>query len=274
MRIRQSICYPILKPEGMSHDTFFGAAADLGYEAVEMWNRGDDFEAIAKAASAHNLRIASMCGHGTLDAGLNDRANHARIERELRNSIDIAADHGIAGVICFSGSRRPSLTEGDGIKITAEGLRLIAPYAEKKGVNINIELLNSKVDHKGYQCDHTGWASAVHDQVKSPRVKLLYDIYHMQIMEGDIIRTLRDNIDRIGHFHTAGVPGRNDMDDSQELNYRAIAHAISATGYDLYVGHEFSPKGDALAEPNLRLDGERHGVMNVDHPAVFERERR
>ena len=247
MSIRQSICYPILKPGSMSHDAFFGAAADLGYQAVEMWGRGDDFETVKKAAKAHNLKIVSMCGHSSLDTGLNDRANHAKIEGELRTSIDIAADLGMAGLICFSGNRRPSLTEDDGARITAEGLRRIAPYAEVKGVNLNIELLNSKVDHKGYQCDHTAWAAAVLDQVKSPRVKFLYDIYHMQIMEGDVIRTIRENIGRIGHIHTAGVPGRNDMDDSQELNYRAIAQAISATGYDLYVGHEFNPKGDALA---------------------------
>ena len=122
-----------------------------------------------------------------------------------------------AGLICFSGDRRAGLTDLEGIEITAEGLRRVAPYAEKKGITLNLELLNSKVDHKGYQCDRTAWGVAVVNKVASPAVKLLYDIYHMQIMEGDIIRTIRENIGSIGHFHTAGNPGRNDMDDTQEL---------------------------------------------------------
>ena len=109
-----------------------------------------------------------------------------------------------------------------------------------------MELLNSKVNHPGYQCDHTAWGVAVCEKVNSPRVKLLYDIYHMQIMEGDLIRTIRQNIKWIGHFHTAGNPGRNDMDDTQELNYAGICRGIAGTGYDLYVGHEFKPKGDLI----------------------------
>jgi hydroxypyruvate isomerase len=247
MSIRQSLCYPIIKPGNMTIDAFFGAAADIGYEAAEMWGRGDDFDQVMKAAVCHKLRIVSMIGVSSLEKGLNNRENHKPIADELRTSIDIAAAHGMPGIICFSGNRRPFVSEEEAARITAEGLRIVAPYAEKKGVNLNLELLNSKVDHKGYQCDRTAWAASVTEQVNSPRVKLLYDIYHMQIMEGDIIRTIRENIGRIGHFHTAGVPGRNDMDASQELNYMAIAQAISATGYDLYVGHEFSPKGDALA---------------------------
>ena len=254
MGIKQSVCYPILKPGSMDIDTFFGAAADIGYGAVEMWGRGDDFMSVVKAAGARKLKIVSMVGTGSLDSGLNSRENHAKIEGELRASIDIAADHGMAGVICFSGNRRPHLSDEEGAVNTAEGLCRIAPYAERKGVNVNLELLNSKVDHKGYQCDHTAWAASVQKKVNSPRVKMLYDIYHMQIMEGDIIRTIRENVGRIGHFHTAGVPGRNDMDDTQELNYRAIAQAISATGYDLYVGHEFSPKGDVLAALRRTFD--------------------
>jgi hydroxypyruvate isomerase len=247
MRIQQSVCYPIAKPPDMNVDRFFGEVAAIGYRAVEMWGRDGDFPAVMKAAAKHGLKVVSMIGVGSLDNGLNCRENHVRIEAELRESINVAADHGIPGLICFSGNRRPQLSDEEGALITAEGLRRIAPYAEQKGVNLNLELLNSKVDHKGYQCDHTAWAVSVHEQVKSPRVKILYDIYHMQIMEGDVIRTIRETIARIGHFHTAGVPGRNDMDDTQELNYRAIAAAISATGYSLYVGHEFSPKGDALA---------------------------
>ncbi len=113
-------------------------------------------------------------------------------------------------------------------------------------MNLNVELLNSKVDHPGYQADHTDWGLALCEMVDSPRAKLLYDIYHMQIMEGDVIRTIRKAIDRIGHFHTAGNPGRHELDDAQELNYRGIMRAIAATGYDLYVGHELMPTGDKL----------------------------
>jgi hydroxypyruvate isomerase len=188
-----------------------------------------------------------MIGMGSPAGGLNRREDHAAIERGLRLSIDVAADNGIPGLICFSGNRRAGLSDEEGARITAEGLLRVAPYAERKGVNLNLELLNSKVDHQGYQCDRTAWAVAVCAAVNSPRVKILYDIYHVQIMEGDIIRTIGENIGRIGHFHTAGVPGRHDLDESQELNYAAIARAIGASGYDLYVGHEFSPKGDALA---------------------------
>jgi hydroxypyruvate isomerase len=134
----------------------------------------------------------------------------------------------------------------EAIEAVADGLRRVAPYAERKKVNLNLELLNSKVDHPGYQCDHTAWGVAVCERVNSPRVKLLYDIYHMQIMEGDLIRTIRENVHWIGHFHTAGNPGRNDMDDTQELNYAGICRAIAATGYELYVGHEFAAKGDLV----------------------------
>jgi len=244
MRIKQSVCYPIMKAAEMSFDDLFKAAADIGYAAVEMWHREDDFEEIVALAKKHGLVMASMCGH---TGGLNNRAEHEKIEAELRESIDLAAKHGIPGVICFSGNRLPHMDELQAIEATADGLRRIAPYAEEKGINLNLELLNSKVDHPGYQCDHTAWATAVCERVNSPRAKILYDIYHMQIMEGDVIRTIRENIRWIGHFHTAGNPGRNDMDDTQELNYAGICKAIAESGYEYYVGHEFQPKGDVIS---------------------------
>jgi len=230
----------------MGCDAFFGACADIGYEAVEAWGRGGDFDEMVATAKKHGLRVVSFIGHSGMAEGLNRRECHDDCERELRESIDIAAANEIPGIICFSGNRYAEASDEECIEIAAEGLRRIAPVAEEKGVNLNLELLNSKRDHIGYQCDRTAWAAAVVDRVGSPRVKMLYDIYHMQIMEGDVIQTIRDNIDRIGHIHTAGVPGRNDMDDTQELNYTAIAGAIAETGYDLYVGHEFSPKGDRI----------------------------
>jgi hydroxypyruvate isomerase len=246
MPVKQSVCYPMVKPADMSLDDFFRAVKEIGFPAVELWNRGDDFEEVMELARKHGLTVAIMSGHASLPDGLNKRSNHERIEHELKESIDIAAKYGIPGLICFSGNRQPFMTELEAIEAVADGLRRVAPYAEKKGINLCLELLNSKVDHPGYQCDHTAWGVAVCERVNSPRVKLLYDIYHMQIMEGDIIRTIRENIRWIGHFHTAGVPGRRDMDDTQELNYAGICRAIAATGYDLYVGHEFKPKGDVI----------------------------
>jgi len=246
MRIKQSLCYPIFKPKDMSLDELFEIGAAIGYAAVEFWARGDDYEQVIETAHKYGLAVASMSGHDSLPDGLNKRSNHERIEAELRVSIDIAAKYGIPGLIVFSGNRQPFQSELEAIDACADGLRRIAPYAEEKGVNLNMELLNSKVNHPGYQCDHTAWGVAVCEKVNSPRVKLLYDIYHMQIMEGDVIRTIRQNINWIGHFHTAGNPGRNDMDDTQELNYAGICRAIAGTGYAYYVGHEFMPKGDLI----------------------------
>jgi hydroxypyruvate isomerase len=230
----------------MSVEILFKSAAEIGYAAIELWSGGEDFEEIVVLAKKYNLVIASMCGHASLSNGLNKRSNHDRIEAELKTSIDIAAKYGIPGLICFSGNRQPFQSELEAIQAVADGLRRVALYAEKKDINLNLELLNSKIDHPGYQCDHTAWGVAVCERVNSPRVKLLYDIYHMQIMEGDVIRTIQENIRWIGHFHTAGNPGRNDMDDTQELNYAGIFKAIAVTGYDLYVGHEFKPKDDPI----------------------------
>ena len=247
MKIKQSLCYPMFKTNAVTVEALFATAAEAGYAAVETWFRGNDFAEIVALAQRHNLVVASICGHQSLGDGLNKRSNHDRIEAELTASIDVAVKYKIPGLICFSGNRQPHQSDADALDAVATGLRRVAPYAEKQGINLNMELLNSKVDHPGYQNDHTAWGVAVCERVNSPRVKLLYDIYHMQIMEGDVIRTIRENIRWIGHFHTAGNPGRNDMDDTQELNYAGICQAIAETGYDLYVGHEFKPKGDPLA---------------------------
>ena len=246
MRIKQSFCYPLFKPEGMSFDALFKTAAAIGYAAVELWARDDNFAELVAMAKKHNLVVASMSGHASLRDGLNKRANHDRIEAELITSINLAVQHSIPGLICFSGDRQPGQDEAEAIETVAAGLRRVTGYAERKGINLNMELLNSRVTHPGYQCDHTAWGVAVCERANSPRVKLLYDIYHMQIMEGDIIRTIQENIRWIGHFHTAGNPGRRDLDDTQEINYRGICQAIAGTSYDLYVGHEFTPKGDPI----------------------------
>ena len=246
MSIKQSFCFPLFRPKEMSRLDLFREAAGIGYAAVELWGRGDDFQEIVAEAEEAGLAIASMTGHASLTDGLNKRSNHDRIEAELRDSIDVASQHGIPGLICLSGNRLPYQTDMEAIDTVVDGFRRIAPYAEEKGVNLNMELLNSKVDHAGYQADHTNWGVAVCEKVNSPRVKLLYDIYHMQIMEGDIIRTIRENIRWIGHFHTAGNPGRFEMDELQELDYRGICRGISETGYQYYVGHEFHPRADRI----------------------------
>ncbi len=239
MRIKQSVCFPMMEPLPVPLSEFIPRVAAIGFAAVEIWKPDESFPVLAGLAQKHGLRIASFSGHDSLDIGLNDPDQHERIIAELRTSIDLAAQYDVPGVICFSGNRRNGQSEEDAIEACAAGLRKIAPYAEKLGVNLNMELLNTIVDHPGYQCDHAAWGLEVVKRVNSPRVKLLYDIYHMQIMEGNLIRTIVDNIQWIGHFHTAGVPGRHEIDDTQEINYRGLCKALAATPYNLFVGHEY-----------------------------------
>lgn len=248
MRIKQSVCYPIFASKIDDFEAFYKEAADIGFAAIEFWGREqfDDYDAVFESIKSTGLAVASFIGHGSLPDGLNKPEGNERIEAELRDSIDVASRHDIPGIICFSGNRNPGQSDLEGMIECSRGLKRIAPYAEEKGVNLNVELLNSKVDHHGYQCDSTDWGVALCEMVASPSVKLLYDIYHMQIMEGDVIRTIQKNIRWIGHFHTAGNPGRNDMDDTQEMNYAGICKAIAGTDYNLYVGHEYSPKGDLM----------------------------
>ena len=236
----------MLKPQEMAWDDFFAAVADIGYAAVEFWGMEKDFPAVIEKAHKRGLAVSGFIGVSSLENGLNNPKNHEQIESELKSSIDFAAEHGIPGLICFSGNRMPALSDEQGAANTTAGLKRIAPYAEKKGVTLNLELLNSKINHPNYMCDHTEWAADVVRNVASTRVKMLYDIYHMQVMEGDVIHTITDNIDHIGHFHTAGVPGRYDPDETQELYYPAVAKAIAATDYAGFVCHEFMAKGDKI----------------------------
>ena len=217
------------------------AAKRIGLSAIELID-AEFYPTVKK----YGLEIASHRGHDSIESGLNDRANHDRIERELLESIRIAEKWACPNVIVFSGSRVAGFSEEIGAQITAAGLARVAPIAESAGVNLVLELLNSKVDHVGYQADHTSWGVKVCEMVASPRVKLLYDVYHMQITEGDVIRTIRDNHQHIAHYHTAGNPGRNNLDETQELNYAAIAKAISSTGFEGFIGHEFVPVGDPI----------------------------
>jgi hydroxypyruvate isomerase len=189
-------------------------------------------------------------GGGNIPDGLNRVEFHERIDATMRKNIDLAKAAGAPNVITFSGNRR-GMSDDEGLANCVKFLNNIKRYAEKQGVTICMELLNSRVDHPDYMCDHTRWGAEMCRQVNSPRVKLLYDIYHMQIMEGDIIRTIRNNIQWIGHFHTAGNPGRHEFDlDSQELNYRGIAKAIADLKFEGYISHEYTP----LRDPVTSLD--------------------
>ena len=177
----------------------------------------------------------------------------------MRERIASAADAKVPNVITFSGNRR-ACADDEGSDNCILGLkRVVKKFAEDSGVTICLELLNSKVNHKDYQCDHTAWGVEVVKGVDSPRVKLLYDIYHMQIMEGDIIRTIRDNIQYIGHFHTGGVPGRHELDDTQELQWRTIAKAIADLNFEGYFAHEFVP----AQRPHDLAKAGRHALHGV-----------
>lgn len=172
--------------------------------------------------------------------GFNTLSLHAQLKKDFEEVIPAAADRGIPNVICFSGNKG-DLTDEHGIENCAVGLEPIVKLAEKYNINVIMELLNSKVDHPDYQCDTTQWGVALVDKIGSPNFKLLYDIYHMQIMEGDIIATITEYKDYIAHFHTGGVPGRNEIDETQELNYSAIIKAINDNGFNGYVAQEFIP---------------------------------
>jgi hydroxypyruvate isomerase len=177
---------------------------------------------------------------GTISDALNRTENHARLEKLMHDALELSAANGAPNVITFSGNRR-GMSDTEGASNCVTFLDKVKAHAEEKGVTICMELLNSKVNHKDYMCDHTAWGVDVMKRVNSPRVKLLYDIYHLQIMEGDIARTIRENIQWIGHFHTGGNPGRHEIDDTQELNYRFIAKTIADLGFTGYVSHEYSP---------------------------------
>ena len=190
----------------------------------------------------HGL-TSSMCNGAeiSLTEGWNDKQYHAILVDSYLKHIDLVAAAGYTNLICFSGNRR-AIDDETGMDNCTEGLKKIMGRAEKKGVIIQMELLNSKVDHKDYMCDNSSWGFELCRRVGSSNFKLLYDIYHMQINEGDIIRTINENHQFIGHYHTAGVPGRNEIDQSQELFYPAIMKAIVDSGFKGFVAQEFIPK--------------------------------
>ena len=177
---------------------------------------------------------------GEIEKGFNNPSFHPALHEIYQKLIPAAAALGVKQVICFSGNR-DGISEQDGISHCATGLAPLIPLAQQHGITLVMELLNSKVDHPDYQCDHTAWGAALCERIGSAHFKLLYDIYHMQIMEGDVIRTIQTYHQHISHYHTAGVPGRHEFNDAQELNYPAIAQAIKATGFDGFIGQEYMP---------------------------------
>ncbi len=236
-RLKQSVCrWPYAK---VSLPDFCRRSRQMGFAAIDLLFP-DEWAAASDAGLIVSMGYASRRDK-FIQTGFNDPANHALLLGELEKALPRAAQARVANLIAMFGNRVAGIDDAAAIANCAAGLAKIAPVAEKHGVTVCVELLNSKVDHPGYQGDHTAFGAAVMRAVNSPRVKLLYDIYHMQIMEGDVIRTIRGNIDWIGHFHTGGVPGRHEINDSQELNYHAIAAAIADLDFKGYVAHEFVP---------------------------------
>jgi len=215
-------------------------AKDIGIPAIDLMGP-KDWPTLQK----YGL-YSSMCyvaAGSSLTSGWNDKANHAKLTQDYLETFPLMVKAGYKDVICFSGSRN-GMDDYTGINNCVEGLQKILPAAEKAGLTVHMELLNSKVDHKDYMCDKTPWGVELCKRLGSANFKLLYDIYHMQIDEGDVIRTIRDNQQYIGHYHTGGVPGRHEIDDSQELYYPAIMKAIVETGYKGYVAQEFIPAAE------------------------------
>ena len=236
--IKQSVCrwcYGKIPLEKLAAE-----AAKIGYKSIELL-RPEEYKVIKPLG----LTCAMLNGTGSIDNCLNRKENHERCEKELRQAIEFAAAEGLPSVICFSGNRK-GMADDEGLANCLAGLKRIVGFAEEKKVTICMELLNSKRDHKDYLCDRTSWGVELAKKVGSPRFQLLYDIYHMQIMEGDVIATIRANKEYIGHYHTGGVPGRHEIDETQELNYSAIVKAIVDTGYQGYLGQEFIPAREPL----------------------------
>ncbi len=222
------------------------AAKGMGISSVELLDPGEWATVRARGMTCAVGYAPAGDPKTRLTVGWNRRDNHAWLVPGYERGIALAAAAEVPNVICFSGNRG-GLSDEEGLAACAEGLRRIVPAAERARVTVIMELLNSKVDHADYQCDHTAWGVELVRRVGSERFKLLYDIYHMQIMEGDVIRTIREHGRHIGHYHVAGNPGRHEPDASQELNYPEVMRAIAQTGFSGYVAQEFIPTGEPLA---------------------------
>jgi hydroxypyruvate isomerase len=238
-QLKQSVCRWCYG--GMSLEDLCRNAKEMGILSVELLGERE-----WPVVKQFGLTCAVANGPGGITEGWNRPANHDRLVRESERLLPLIKEAGLPNMIVFSGNRA-GMPDDEGLANCATGLKRIMPLAEQLGVTVIMELLNSKRSHKDYMCDKTPWGVELCKRVGSPRFKLLYDIFHMQIMEGDVIDTIRENKEFIAHYHTGGVPGRNEIDETQELNYRRIAQAIVETEFTGYFAHEFIPKRDPMA---------------------------
>jgi hydroxypyruvate isomerase len=246
-RIQQSVsrwCY-----KEIPLDKLCAYAAEIGLKAIDLLNP-EEFEVPGRYGLVCSMGYAFG---GDIKSAMNRVENHAKIEEGFRKYIPLAAKAGVVNVITFSGNR-DGMSDAEGAKNTIAGLNRVKKIGEDNGVTICMELLNSKVNHPDYMCDHTAWGVEVVQAVNSPRVKLLYDIYHMQIMEGDLIATIQKNIQWLAHFHTGGVPGRHELDNTQEVQWDGVMRGIVAANFHGYVAHEFVPTRDPLTSLREAVD--------------------
>lgn len=255
--LKQSFTYWSFATPQTDPETLLRRAAEIGFDGVELLD-----ERLFPIAKEMGLEITTHGAHGPLERGLNRREHHEDILRQTEAALKLAEQWKIPSLICFSGNRG-GLSDQEGAEITAEGLRRLAPLAENAGVTLVLELLNSRVDHPDYQCDRTTWGAEVVENVASERVKLLYDIYHMQIMEGDLIRNIEAHHTAFGHYHFAGNPGRHEPDRTQEINLPAVLEALAKVSPDASIGHEYTPTHD----PERSLRESFHLVSEAERRA-------
>jgi len=239
-RLKQSLCRGVFNGAKLDFEGQCREAARLGAVGIDLVGPAE-FPVLKK----YGLLPTMVPGGSGIKSGINDKKNHAEMDAKMREAIKASAAAGAPNVIVLAGDRK-DISDEEGMDNTVAFLSGIKGLAEEQGITLCMELLNSKVNHPGYMCDHTSWGVEACKRVNSPRVKLLYDIYHMQIMEGDVIRTIRQNFQYLGHFHTAGNPGRHEFDDTQEMNYTGICKAIADLGYQGFIAHEYSPTREPL----------------------------
>jgi len=239
-RIKQSVCGGCLSKAKMDREQIAKLLVEMGLAGRDLVGP-DEWPVLQK----HGLVATMVRGAGSIKKGLNDKSMHAKFLEDFKANIKAAAECKWPNVITMAGDRA-GIGDAEGMDNCEAILKEAVKIAEDSGVTICMEMLNSKVNHPGYMCDNYPWAFDLCRRVNSPRFKLLFDIYHMQIMEGDLIATLRKNIQHIGHFHTAGVPGRHELDENQEIFYPAVMRAIAESGYQGYVAHEYTPLRDPV----------------------------
>jgi hydroxypyruvate isomerase len=239
-RIKQSVCGGCLRKARMDAEQTASLLTKMGVVGRDLVGR-NDWPLLKK----HGLVATMVSGAGSIRKGLNDKSMHPKFLDDFKNNIEAAAEYKWPNVICMAGDRK-GISDEEGMDNCHTILKEALKIAEDHEVTICMELLNSRVNHPGYMCDKSTWGFELCRRVDSPRFKMLYDIYHMQIMEGDLIATIRKNIKYIGHFHTAGVPGRHELDENQEIYYPAVMRAIVEAGYTGYVAHEYTPVHDPV----------------------------